>query len=129
MLKLDFKDMNIYPTHPCLNCYAEKIIVGNDLNKTIYKILKQNNDIPSSQNKWVSLYENISIDWKYVYSFMFKCKKDTYSQWFQMRINHRILGTNALLFKMKIIDNPLCFFCNLSEETQAQLFLPVSENK
>ena len=120
-LKLDFNEAFI-STHPCLNCYAEKIITTNYFNKDVYKTFKQNNDIPSSQNKWISLYENLNIDWKYVYSFIFKCKKDTYSQWFQLRINHRILGTNSLLFKMKITDNPLCSFCNLSEETLEHLF-------
>ena len=121
-LNIDLKDMNINPTHPCLNCYAEKIITGKDLNKSIYKTLIKNNDIPSSQNKWMSLHKNLNIDWNYVYSFAFTCKKDTYSQWFQLRINHRILGTNALLVKMKMIKNPLCSFCNLSEETLAHLF-------
>ena len=38
------------------------------------------------------------------------------------RIIHRILGTNSLLIKMKITDDPLCSFCKQSEENLEHFF-------
>ena len=32
-------------------------------------------------------------------------------KWFQFRINHFILTTNKLAYKMKLIDSPSCTFC------------------
>ena len=37
-------------------------------------------------------------------------------QWFQYRINHRILGTNRLMFKMGIVDKENCSFVTISQK-------------
>lgn len=47
----------------------------------------------------------------------FRITKDTKMQWFQTRINHKILATNKFLCKIKITDDSKCFFCKVSEET------------
>ena len=47
---------------------------------------------------------------------------DVKVQWFQYRITHRILGTNSLLNKMKITNDPLCSLCKQSDETLEHLF-------
>ena len=47
---------------------------------------------------------------------------DVKVQWFQYRITHRILGTNSLLNKMKITNDPLCSLCTQSDETLEHLF-------
>ena len=52
-----------------------------------------------------------------------KHSKDNQFKWFQHRIIHRILGTQDLLFKMKITDNPRCRLCNTANETIEHLFL------
>ena len=67
-------------------------------------------------------FENNNINWNAIYSCVFTCSKDSYIQWFQTRINHRILATNSLLYKMKIIDNKMCTFCNCQEETIVHIF-------
>ena len=38
-----------------------------------------------------------NFGWKYVYEQPFFLTKDSMLQWFQYRINHRILGTNRLM--------------------------------
>ena len=38
-------------------------------------------------------------------------------QWFQTRINHKILATNKFLCKIKVTNDPKCSFCAISEET------------
>lgn len=52
----------------------------------------------------------------------FKITKDSSLRWLQLRINHRILGTNHLLLKMKLSDTEKCTFCNEEKETIQHLF-------
>ena len=52
-----------------------------------------------------------NIGWKFVYELPFLLTKDSTLQWFPNRINHRILGTTRLMFKMEIVDNENCSFC------------------
>ena len=42
-------------------------------------------------------------------------------QWFQTRINHRILPTRKYLYTIKAIPSPVCAYCDL-EETLTHLF-------
>ena len=51
-------------------------------------------------------------------------------RWFQYRINHNILTTNKTAFKMKILHDPMCTFCNNDEETICHLFweCPIVQN-
>ena len=104
-----------------MNCYIHPILTKKDDNKFIYKTLIKNDEIPTSKPKWESVSNN-NIDWDFIYSYVFKYTRDTYIQWLQTRIVHRILATNTLLFKMKIKQNNLCTFCQMQEETISHLF-------
>ena len=66
-----------------------------------------------------------------VYQLPFIVTKETKLMMFQYKIIHRILPTNSLLYKMKIVDSPTCPFCPpeiytiwhlFIEYTQANLF-------
>ena len=71
-----------------------------------------------SQNKWMNLPDNFG--WKFELPFFLT--KDSMLQWFQYRIIHRILGTNRLMFKMGVVDQNNCSFCNHFSETIVHLF-------
>ena len=43
-------------------------------------------------------------------------------QWFQSCINHNISGTNSYLFKIKLRNNPDCYYCLSQEEMITNLF-------
>ena len=69
------------------------------------------------------LHWNLKINgWKYVYELPFLLTKDSMFQWFQYKINHVMLGTHRLMFKMGIVDNENCSFCNHFSETILNLF-------
>lgn len=78
--------------------------------------------VPISQRKWNLEFNFNEQDWKNIYKLPFVCTKDPKLQWFQYRINHRIIGTNHLLSKMGLRDNSNCSFCAMNPETITHLF-------
>ena len=51
------------------------------------------------------------------FSLPFRLTKNTKLQWFQFRINHKILSTNSFLQKIKLKDTNTCTFCRSETET------------
>ena len=105
---------------PLVSCYVLKSVLSNKANKEVYKTLIANNDIPTSQLKWSQYFND--INWKYAYKILFTITRDSYIQWLQLRILHRIIGTKSLLFHMNIVTDNLCTFCKEEEETIIHLF-------
>lgn len=108
--------------NPSINCYFFSILTSSNSNKLTYNTLTKNDDKPTCQNRWLSLYPNLDKDWKKIYSDVFVFTRDTYLQWLQVRIVHRILPTNILLQKMKIKNDKTCTFCKTNDETLLHLF-------
>ena len=72
--------------------------------------------------KWANKFD-LGVDMcKKIFRLPFIIRKISKLQWFQTRINHRILGTNRSLSKMKITQSPLCSFCKETDETIGLLF-------
>ena len=87
------------------------------------RIIHTNRKI-KSVNQWSKdLQIKLDVRTDKLFSIPFDINNDSNLQWFQFRINHRILGTNVLLEKMKIKDNKLCSYCNKDPETLLHLFL------
>lgn len=59
--------------------------------------------------------------WNKIYSLPFQVALDTYTRDFQYKILNRILFTNSKLFKLKLVESPLCSFCDKNEETLEHL--------
>ena len=91
--------------------------------RNIYDKFNCNYYRPTCLIKWqneLNLLQN--LEWDKMFSLPFIITRDTNLRWFQVRINHRILGTNNLLFKMNIRVNDLCTFCLHEKETIKYLF-------
>ena len=92
--------------------------------RNIYNKQNNTNDIIYKKEKWcVEL--NIQLEdnhWRQIYLNCFHMVCDNYLNWLQYRIINRILGTQELLFKIHISDNPLCRLCNTTNETLLHLF-------
>ena len=87
----------------------------------IYDKMMHNNIKPTSAVKWSEMNGNVNNILK-LFQLPYKCQKDTKLQWFQSRINYRILGTNNLLHKIKIKEINLCSLCHQQKETIIHLF-------
>ncbi len=64
-----------------------------------------------------------SLDWKNIYQLPGRVTLDTRRRSFQYKILNRILYTNSILCKMKLIPSPLCTFCGDHEETLEHIFV------
>ena len=77
--------------------------------------LNKNCEVPTSKNKWENQYNLEDNAWKEIYYSPFKHSIGTQLQWFQVRINHRLLPTKSYLYKIKVTDSPRCTTCNQEE--------------
>ena len=99
--------------------------------KSIYSAMIKLIQIPpTAQLKFNSLYNIPDIlDWKNIYQLPGRVTLDTRTRAFQYKILNRILYTNRILCKMKLVPSPLCTFCGDHEETLEHLFINCTFSK
>lgn len=86
-------------------------------------LLKRKVSTPTAVARWQQLAnENTQFRWNKIYTLPYVAVRDKKLQYFQFRFIHRILGVNEFLFKIKLIDSPLCSFCVNENETIDHLF-------
>jgi hypothetical protein len=71
--------------------------------------IKWNNEIPN-------------LDWRYIYQMPFLSTIDAKLRSFQIKFTNRIIPTNKLLFKQKIVNSTLCDFCCRDTETIKHMY-------
>ena len=91
--------------------------------QAMYSELNKNYDEPTSKRRWNEKFNFTDQEWKKIYNYPFSIIKYPAIRWFQTSINHNILVTNNLLFKMKIKSDPSCYYCHSQKETIIHLFL------
>jgi hypothetical protein len=89
-------------------------------NKNVTNVLNESGDIPTVVPKWNSQYND--LNWNIIFGLSYRTTADTRLRWFQTRLLHRILPTNKYLFMCKLVDSPLCTFCNLEQDSLSHLF-------
>jgi hypothetical protein len=83
--------------------------------KIFYNALIEYNETLNFCKKWDTLMEE-EINWKKVFLKTHKIT-EIKLKWFQMRINYRIIVTNAILKSMGIVENSNCSFCNAEKDS------------
>ena len=78
--------------------------------------------VPSAQKKIKLKYPDLSMEWKEIYSLPFTVTNDTKVREFQYKLFNNIVFTNEKLFRFKMIDSPLCVFCQTEVESPGHLF-------
>ena len=117
-LKTDIKTFTKKLQQSILPTYLTVFVIPNKGCKEFYNILNKNNDKPTSQSKCENIYDIEEDTWKDIYSSPFKLNVGTNLQWFQTRINHRLLPTKKYLYTINARypdnipsgQNPLCSF-------------------
>lgn len=90
--------------------------------KDMYNVLNKYEFRPKAEQKWGTILNNQNINWLRLHSNSLKYCTYTKYKWFQYRINHMILATNASLFKMGKKETDQCTFCNEQVETLEHIF-------
>ena len=72
--------------------------------------------------KWKAHFDIDDRLWQTYCLHAFNCTMDVGLRWFQYKIVHRILFTNELLFKLNLVHDRNCSFCNLHHETLVHFF-------
>ena len=76
---------------------------------------------PSAQNRTKNKYPQLVVDWKKIYSLPFTVTLETEIREFQYKILNDIVYTNDKLFHFKMIETPLCAFCQKEDESLEHL--------
>jgi hypothetical protein len=102
-IEIENNSSNIIPN------YLKKVFERAKGSKIFYGILTDDSTPPHCCKKWESKC-NINLNWEHVF---FKIHKiwEIKLKWLQIRIVHRILGTNIILKEMGITQDALCGFC------------------
>ena len=66
--------------------------------------------------------DTFHLDWEKIYSLPFKVTLHTKLREFQDKILNRILYTDEMLFKIKKVVSPWCYFCGTEIETLEYFF-------
>ena len=77
-----------------------------------------------SIEKWRTILGLEEDDWDWSLSFTqaLKCTNETKSRFFQLKILHRFLPTNSLLFRYRLKETKSCSFCEVYTEKLEHLF-------
>jgi len=101
---------------------GKRINLANVTSKLVYNKFCSLKQTPATAKaKILCKYPDLTIDWKKLYSLVFETTLDTKLREFQYKILNLIIFTNKKLHWFKMIESPLCAFCNAEEETLEHL--------
>ena len=115
--KLNLENMKNKAESPILPFAFKIYLKSKKGTQDMYKLLNKSTELPSGRIAWDKKYTFNNNEWKTIFNEPFRITKDTTMQWFQTRINHKILATYKFLCKIKVTNDPQCFFCSVSDET------------
>lgn len=88
--------------------------------KKFYDIIIKNDERPNCCDKWEEKLNRV-IHWGKCFHNMHKVQ-DVNLKWFQMRIMHRIIGTNVILKQMGVVTDENCSFCGNVKDNIEHIF-------
>ena len=102
---------------------GEMVDLLSTSSKMIYNEFKSHKTSPpTAQVRVKNKYPSLTFDWKKSYSLAFNVSLDTKLKAFQYKLLNRIIFTNDKLFAFKIVDSPVCTFCENEDESLEHLF-------
>ena len=102
---------------------ASKVIdLANVSSKLVYNEFRSSKQTPATAKaKILNKYPDFAIDLKKLHSLAFETTLDTKLREFQYKILNLIVFTNEKLHRFKMVDSPLCAFCNAEVESLEHL--------
>ena len=91
--------------------------------KLLYVAFKSRKQVPpTAQKKFQEKFPQLQTDWREIYSLPFTVTIETKIREFQYKMLNNIVFTNEKLFRLKMINSPLCTFCKRENESIEHLF-------
>ena len=84
---------------------------------------------PTSQKYFESMFRDLTLQWKQIYTLPRITTIDSKLRCFQYKILHNTLYLNEQLFSFRKHNASLFSFCNLEDETVIHLFVSCSKTK
>ena len=115
---------------PYIPFHVKTIVNLKKHTRNQFKGNKCNDLLGQNEIKWnrdLNL-EQDQLFWKCIYKGCFWSIQDNVYIWFQYRILRKILGTNNLLFKIKVSQSSQCRLCSEQTETISHLFSQCSKS-
>ena len=124
---LRVQDVDAFATVQFPHCprYLYSILTNGQRGKKIYDILVES---VLKERKYIDKW-NTELDiqvegkWWEQINRIVKIPMEVKLGWFQYRIVHRIISTNTFLYRIGIVESPLCTFCKEFPETIVHLFI------
>ena len=123
-IKIDGGSSRIFMFREPHMLYKARIMPLDKLSaKELYNIIILSKQCaPTSQNYILRLLSLETLPWKQVYSLIRSTTPDLFSRIFQFKCLNNILYLNRSLFKIGIVESPLCSYCNGCNETYVHIF-------
>ena len=113
---------NLCNFEPHVNFNARIITLDKLKSRAIYDRLISKMFSPSTSQAYYNNIFDVSESWSKIYLTPRFSTIDTFSRVFQFKILHNILYLNDRLFRMGLVDSPLCSLCNSYPESIDHLF-------
>ena len=98
--------------------------------KMVYwDIIKKKFKTPTSQKHISEKLNNKDIEWVSIYKRVYSLTNNLRLREFQYKILNNCIFLNEKLFKCKIVESPLCTFCELSNESIDHFFVQCDKSK
>ena len=111
-----------FPIFIVLTIAGKTIDLANITSKLVYREFRSfKQTSATAKAKIWSKYPDLSIDWKRLYSLALETTLDTKLREFQYKLLNLIVFTNKKLYHFKMVESPLCVFCNEEEESLEHL--------
>ena len=101
--KSNVENMDKKLQYPLLPGTVIPLLCSNKGCKDFYETLNRNNENPTSQNKWINIYDIEENTWPEIYSSPYHQTLSSTMQWFQLRINHRLVPTKSICILLKLV--------------------------
>ena len=97
--------------------------------RIFYDKLMFNNNIPNICAKWEHEFSIGNLDWHKIFMIPRQSLRDTKLLEFQFKFLHGIIYTKKELFKMNLVDNTVCNFCNKTNVSICHLYWECEETQ
>ena len=116
-------EYNIIDYENMIICKLGCITPQNITSRKIYlSLVEERFEPPTSLKQWGKIMKIDNDQWNSYFNSIYCTTIDRYSREIQLKIMHRYLPVNKLLFKWNLIDSARCSYCFLYTESLDHIF-------